>query len=635
MRKRKIKQKSSLQISPVKKRFFIAMTLLIPVFFLIFLEAALRIFNYGGDTRLFVSTPNETSKYYGINRNVGRRYFNENSFIPSPRKDLFLKEKPKNGYRIFVLGGSTTAGFPYGNNLTFTRILNRRLSDTFPNRCIEVVNTAMTAINSYTLLDFMDEIIQQQPDAILIYAGHNEFYGALGMASQESLGKNRGIVKAYLKLQRFKTFMLLRDAVGLIQKRINRKNSLDDENDPMQTVMTRIVNKDLKIIHGSTLYRLGEKQFKNNLHDIFMKAKKAGIPVIVSELVSNVRDHFPFASVEMDTLPSARTMFIQAKRFEKEKKYDQARKSYYRAKDLDVLPFRAPEEFNQIIHTLVDEFSIPVVPMRSRFETASPNGLIGNNLICEHLHPNIDGYFLMADAFYNTMRENRLIASNWPDRSAESSSYYRHHWGFTRLDSVYAALNIAHLKGGWPFKKTGPNLAVYQYVPTSKADSIALSILKTGESTLELGHLELARYDERLGEFEKAFQEYKALIYIVPNLDLFYEPAVKFLISREQYGRALQMLTEGLKYNDSFFMLKWIGQLNLVLNDTQKGIGFLEKARQLKQDDVQLLFNLARAYYNISRLKEGDVVVLDLEKIAPGSPLVAQIESFRKTLGSP
>ena len=79
--------------------------------------------------------------------------------------NLFLKEKPANGYRIFVLGGSTTAGFPYGNNLDFARILNRRLSDQFPEKKIEIINCAMTAVNTYTVLDLMDEILEQQPDA--------------------------------------------------------------------------------------------------------------------------------------------------------------------------------------------------------------------------------------------------------------------------------------------------------------------------------------------------------------------------------------------------------------------------------------------------------------------------------------
>ena len=116
MKKKQSKQKSVLQISPAKRRLFIIVTILIPIFFLMLLEMVLRLFHYGGNTRLFVSTPDETSQYYGINVDIGRRYFHLEDFTPSPRKDLFLKEKLKNSYRIFVLGGSTTAGFPYGNN---------------------------------------------------------------------------------------------------------------------------------------------------------------------------------------------------------------------------------------------------------------------------------------------------------------------------------------------------------------------------------------------------------------------------------------------------------------------------------------------------------------------------------------
>ncbi len=69
----------------------------------------------------------------------------------------------------------------------------------FQIKKIEIINTAMTAVNTYTILDFMDEVIAQKPDAILIYAGHNEFYGALGVASMESLGKYPFFVRTFLQ----------------------------------------------------------------------------------------------------------------------------------------------------------------------------------------------------------------------------------------------------------------------------------------------------------------------------------------------------------------------------------------------------------------------------------------------------
>ena len=128
-------------------------------------------------------------KYLRINRHVAQRYFPKGHFIPRPTSDRFLKEKPRGSYRIFALGGSTLAGWPYPNNVMFTRLLQRRLADTFPDKQIELINLGIAAINSYTLLDFMDEVLEEQPDAILIYAGHNEFYGALGAASTVSLGK--------------------------------------------------------------------------------------------------------------------------------------------------------------------------------------------------------------------------------------------------------------------------------------------------------------------------------------------------------------------------------------------------------------------------------------------------------------
>jgi hypothetical protein len=99
--------------------------------------------------------------------------------------------------------------------------------------------------------------------------------------------------------------------------------------------------------------------------------------VLISELVSNVHDQHPFISLENDSLPTAQKTFEAARILEKEGNYDQARKTYYMAKDLDALRFRAPEEFNEIIHSLAAEFSVPVVPMKLYFELASPNGCFG------------------------------------------------------------------------------------------------------------------------------------------------------------------------------------------------------------------------------------------------------------------
>jgi hypothetical protein len=160
---------------PRRKRLFTALALAIPIIFFLFLEIVLRLLGYGGNLDLFIPAPSDFADYYMCNLDVGRRYFSMQNRVPEPPNDMFLKNKPENGYRIFALGGSTTAGFPYPNSITWPRILEARLADVFPKKHIEMINTAMTAVNTYTVLDFVDEIISKEPDAVLIYSGHNEF----------------------------------------------------------------------------------------------------------------------------------------------------------------------------------------------------------------------------------------------------------------------------------------------------------------------------------------------------------------------------------------------------------------------------------------------------------------------------
>ncbi len=617
-------------LSRRRRALFTAGLALLPILILAGLEAGLRVFGYGGNLSLFVPTPDAASPYYGVNRDVGRRYFRLTSFNPSPRKDLFLREKPANGFRVFVLGESSAAGFPYGNNVTFPRILNRRLADAFPEKRVEVVNTAMTAVTSYTLLDFMDEILAQKPDALVVYAGHNEFYGALGAASMESLGRNGNVVRAWLKLRRFRTFVLVRDAVGLVQRAAasGRRSDRSGGGDAMETEMSRIAD-DRPIRLGSPVYESAKRNFRRNLGDILRRASDAGVAVFIGDLASNVRDQAPFISEPSGSLPAAGDVFREARGIERSGRFDAARAAYLRAKDLDGLRFRAAEEFNEVIREEAARAGATLVEVKAAFESASPNGLIGNSLMHEHLHPKIDGYFLMADAFFNAMLDKGVPADR-AGLAVRPSSWYRTHWGFTALDSASAALIVHHLRGGWPFRKTGRNTILEDFRPASKADSIALDILRTGSSTLEQGHIALGDAFVKAGKIEEAFREYEALVYTVPNLDLFYEPGLKILLDSGQYERGLAFMEQGLAFNGSAFMWKWAGQLRLALGNTAGGISACEKALALSPGDGQLVYNLSRAYYNASRIGDGDRMTARFRALGPDPALVAELDAMRK-----
>ncbi|MBN1479648.1 tetratricopeptide repeat protein [candidate division KSB1 bacterium] len=589
--------RSKKQLGPRKKTLFYVILVLFPFIVLLFIELFLRLFHYGGNLDLFITGPEEQIAHYWMcNPNIGERYFFRQNTRPAPPKDLFLKEKPENGYRIFALGGSTTAGFPYGYNLMFPRILNYRLSEIFPEHHIEVVNTAMSAVNSYTLYDFMDEILAQKPDAVLIYAGHNEFYGALGVGSLESLGRNPKLIYLYLKLQRLKIFLLVRNVIGSIQKTVNKVAAGSDNIDPSNTLMARIVAEQ-NIPYKSELYERGLKQFEQNMRGILEKARAQAVPIYLSELVSNIKDQAPFVSVKQDSFPTAKRAFDIGRKLLTQGDYQDARIALFLAKDLDALRFRATEEMNDIIHRLGQEYNTPVVPMQAFFEAWCEHQLIGNELILEHLHPNIKGYFVMADAFLNTLREQAAISATWDTSRLRPWEEDLTNWGLTALDTVAANLSITYLKGGWPFQPAmAHNHMLDNYHARTRLDSIALRIMVDSNYSEVVGHLDMGEYYEQQGQYDKAFLEYKAAYYIIPFELQFYEKAVRALLQQQRINEAYQILKLSFKYGSTPLTNKWMGQLLARANYFAQALPYLERAATDRVDDKEILLDLALCY---------------------------------------
>ena len=57
------------------------------------------------------------------------------------------------------------------------------LRDRYPDAAFEVVNTAVTAINSHAILPIARECAGYQPDLFLVYVGNNEVVGPFGAAN--------------------------------------------------------------------------------------------------------------------------------------------------------------------------------------------------------------------------------------------------------------------------------------------------------------------------------------------------------------------------------------------------------------------------------------------------------------------
>ncbi len=151
---------------------------------------------------------------YRLNPQADRRFFPHQYARLALGQDRFAQDKDEGVLRIFVLGASTLLDFPNPAQTSFPNFLQLMLEDAYPGREIEVINCGITAINSYVLLDFAEEVTAQEPDLVLIYAGHNEFVGPYGAATPfVRLGSDRSYIKLQMRLQRTRIYYLLGEAL--------------------------------------------------------------------------------------------------------------------------------------------------------------------------------------------------------------------------------------------------------------------------------------------------------------------------------------------------------------------------------------------------------------------------------------
>ncbi|MGF1669854.1 MAG: tetratricopeptide repeat protein [Balneolaceae bacterium] len=577
-----------------RQKLFTAIAISLPFFFFILLEAGLRLGEYRGNTHLFVDANVPDYDYLIPNSNFTSRYFFYTRTTPSPSQDLFFQTKPDNGFRVFVLGGSTAAAYPYGFNGTFSRIVRDALQDVMPDRVVEVVNVATSAINTFTLYDQVGEILDHSPDAILIYSGHNEYYGALGVASNEKLGGFPGFVRFYLKLQRFKTFLLFRDAITGVSRFFADKSGVAA--DPNATLMERIVGEQSVPLH-SKLYDLGKRQFESNLKVIVKKFENKGIPVLIGSLASNLKDHPPFLSVETDIHPPADTIYRQAGKLYSERKYDMALENYIYARDLDALKFRAPSEFNEIIENITGSTNAIYVPVNETLTRYTRDGIIGNDLMLEHLHPNQTGYWLMGLSFVHTLRDLNFFGMASAPENLQNDRDYLERMYFTEFDHRIADHRIRILKSGWPFVKDGSRRdGEFRINPESIADSLAFMMV-ANEINWDKAKVELGRFYTETGQIDKALAEYHGLIRNQPWNDSPYVFAARLYLDQNDFDNAKPLLEKAYEINPRLaFTSKMLGAVEVNDGNLDRGIELLEYSLSLQPDDVQALFNLSGAY---------------------------------------
>ena len=108
----------------------------------------------------------------------------------------FLDPKPTNTVRIFCVGESAMQGFPQPRHLASSAFLQAMIEDAWPTGKVEVINLGTTAIASFPVLGILSEVLEFQPDLVVIYTGNNEFFGTYGVASSGRAGSRPWMLRA-------------------------------------------------------------------------------------------------------------------------------------------------------------------------------------------------------------------------------------------------------------------------------------------------------------------------------------------------------------------------------------------------------------------------------------------------------
>ena len=257
---------------------------LVPLFLLGVLELGLRVAGYGYSPRLFLPRTIGGEEVLIPNEKFARRFFPPALARAPLSSAMMAARKPVKTYRIFLMGESAAYGDP-DSSFGVGRYLEALQDERYPGTDFEVVCVAITAINSHVILPIARECAGNDGDMWVVYMGNNEMigpYGAGTVFGEKAPGL--GFVRSTLALKTTRLGQLMDQLVTSLR---------GGSSAPESWAGIDMFSKN-PLRHDDPNRLKAYENFKANLDDILSVGKKAGVPVILSTVASNLRDCSPF-----------------------------------------------------------------------------------------------------------------------------------------------------------------------------------------------------------------------------------------------------------------------------------------------------------------------------------------------------
>ncbi|MGD1894878.1 MAG: hypothetical protein ACFB15_30315 [Cyclobacteriaceae bacterium] len=397
-------------------------------------EAVVQRLGSGRKASPFVSYQNMRD-VFTVSNLGGIDYYVRTDYHPYILSGLrFRAVKPPNTFRVFCLGGSAALGWPHPPAQSYPAFLAKKLQLLYPDKEFEMINVAASTYASYRVKTIFDEIIHYQPDLILLYTGNNEFLERILYQPALEAPWNYSAL-ARTVYQSYRHFS-------------PNKQIIDVENYRPTFLIAVALGNTSALKVSEEQYQQVVDHYCYNLTEMISSAQHNSVPIMLLTIPVNVRDWSPHASVHRAELDSAgqqqwQRRFAQGFRAFSNQQYEEAlphflsalemddthaelqyltgkshehlskpalsRTHLLRSLEADAYPFRALPQFNRILHELSEESQVPLADIEQVLANEAAMGVIGEDLLVDHVHPTVASNQLIADEVLTTLWQEEVL----------------------------------------------------------------------------------------------------------------------------------------------------------------------------------------------------------------------------------
>jgi hypothetical protein len=352
-----------------------------------------------------------------------------------------LETATPDGLYLVVVGESSARGSPYDPWLSVGQIVGWQLEQVFPGRKILVDVQAEGGICLEQAVLPLCEL-ERHPDAIIVLAGHNEFQSRYGWSRNVSHYIEEGAKNplAWLDLARSTS-----GTAGLILNTLDRYYG---EAPPPPRVVRTLV--DHPVCHPRE-YAFLREDFQLRLDSLTEYCTRIGSLPILIVPGSNDGSFDPNRSVLAASTPAdaraaferefnvvreaeskdtegsiaayrrlvkqhpefAETHYRLARLLAASGAWDEARRHFVLARDLDGLPLRCPTDFQEAYRAVARRYGAVLIDGPEVLSRMSPHGILDDHLFHDGQHVNLIGIVALSNEVLQQLQRRR--AFGWPE----------------------------------------------------------------------------------------------------------------------------------------------------------------------------------------------------------------------------